>query len=57
MAKKIEGIHDTPIQEGEENKKVTKKTFKKYYFTEINKTIEAENRKEATKKAQSEAKK
>lgn len=47
MAKKIEGINENP----EKNVKGPKKTFKKFYFPEIGKTIEAETMAEASKKA------
>lgn len=47
MTKKVEGLHEAP----EKDVKNTKKTFKKFYFPELGKTIEAETMAEATKKA------
>lgn len=51
MAKKVEGLHEAP----EKDVKNTKKTFKKFYFPEIGKTLEAETLAEATKNAKAEA--
>lgn len=52
MAKKIEGIHETPTKDVK-----VKKTFKKFYFPETGETIEAETMKDATNEALKRAKK
>lgn len=60
MAKDVKDLKGTEVQEapaketaptGKEARGEVKTTLKKFYFPEINRTVEAENMDEATKKA------